>query len=256
MAFDYVRDGLITCPTCETDDFDVLSASTTFPAVRCRSCGLGIERYVRLDPSQYDATVYEGARDGGAGTAAETRWHHDVAVATKRIKQLADVLPDKATTYDTWVDVGCGAGAVPVVAERHGYHAVGVEVDPATVTAPVHAVSWKSWLRDGTGSGYTPPGSMRVLSAFDVIEHMLDPTALIRSAASRTAILVIEVPDLDKAGDFTTWKHRRVRESFTEHVYHFSTDSLKKMVARYAPSMTFIRSNEPVPGKLQAVWKS
>jgi hypothetical protein len=93
------------------------------------------------------------------------------------------------------------------------------------------------------------------------LEHALDPTALLRAAArtftpvDSSSFLVIEVPDLDSAEDFVNWKHRRVSDSFTEHVWHFCETALTKMVARYVPGTRLVHTARPVHGKLQMVWR-
>lgn len=255
MSFDYVRDGRILCPTCEIGDFDVLSASSTFPAVRCKLCGLGIERRLALSVDAYEAANYGESRDNNAGVRSSLRWHHDVAVATMRYNQLAELIGPHPSGRNEWIDVGCGAGAMLTVAQRHGYETIGIEDDPLTVTAPSAVRGFHTWIT----RSYSDKLWGAVITAYDVIEHMPDPTAAIRAIdrdALDGAIVVFEVPDLDRCDNFDKWTHRRINESFTEHIWHFSTTSLDRMIRRYAPRLQPVWNKQPVPGKLQSVWRS
>jgi SAM-dependent methyltransferase len=251
MGTDYVN-GLLVCPTCEAADFEALSNSPVFPAVRCATCGLGIERRLAVPGNAYDGAAYAAARDNGSGGDAWLRWHHDVAVGTARVSQLRASVPRPDKNRVRWTDVGCGAGAFLAAAGRAGYTGLGVEVDPATVTAPVRVLSYRDWVsRD--------PVFSDVVSFFDVLEHLPDPTAAVRTAEACLVhsgdALVVEVPDLGACDDFDAWPHRRITDRFTEHVYHFTTGALKAMVKRYAPRLDFVAASAPVPGKIQAVWR-
>lgn len=256
MTVDYAADGLVSCPTCQTASFTPL-AGPPHPAVVCVTCGLGIERVLGIPPDAYERNEYASVRSAGTDGPAWGRWHHDVAVATLRLAQLTPLGLHGPGRGGRWVDFGCGLGAVPVVAERNGYRAVGVEQDTRTVAAPVKVLSSVDWIRYGLSD-------VCVVSMFDVLEHLPDPTSAIRAAArdlKAGGTFVVEVPDLDSADPFETWKHRRIHirsdgTVFTEHVWHFSDRSLRAMVGKYAPALVHRTTGRPVPGKIQCVWST
>lgn len=248
--------GRVTCPSCHPrSEFDTLTTDR-FLALRCRGCGLGIESYVRVQQGAYDPDRYAGARDQGAGREASLRWHHDTAVARDRLAQLSGVIPKPGPTLGPveWVDVGCGAGALLNVAAVAGYATMGVDVRPSRDAVAHRVLGSSEWLQP-----YGRDPHPAVVSMFDSLEHVTDPALYVHAAARGTeakgSALVVEAPDLDAADDFTVWKHRRISEQFTEHIWHFSERSLRALVARYAPDLTHTRTARPVAGRVQMVWR-
>jgi SAM-dependent methyltransferase len=257
MTFDRV-----VCPICLINDFTEL-AGNPYPAVRCKSCGLGIECHVRIDPKSYEN--YAAVRDnGGEDLSPLGRWHHDFAVAVDRIEQLKHVLP----VSGRWLDVGCNAGAMLAAAARRGWSVCGIEltqraVDIARFATGCRVATFDEWVsRDASGLDY----QSNIVSMFDVIEHAVDPIVLIRNACAclhidgvdRGGVLIIEVPDLDvtDAESFGHWKHRRITASFTEHVYHFSERALVALFANHVKRFKPVHVARPIEGKLQMVFRA
>jgi SAM-dependent methyltransferase len=102
------------------------------------------------------------------------------------------------------------------------------------------------------------PHPTDVVSFHDVLEHLFDPVGTLRTAARAlrpNGLVVVEVPDLDQADDFRSWKHRRIGEGFTEHVWHFTAKALAGIQARHLPHFTLTKTDVPVAGKLRVVWR-
>jgi len=251
---------LVVCPTCAAADFTPL-APPPLPAVRCRRCGLGIELCVSDDPTGgYAAAAYDAKRNAGNGSNRWARFHHDCAVATARLAQLAEPLASVPAPARVWLDVGANNGATLVTARRNRWVPVGVEADPdccRDLTA-LHGFAVEEYGRWVAGYGPTAAG---VVSLFDVIEHLIDPPAAVIAAGATLApggVLIIEVPDLDAAESFVAWKHRRITTDgrFVEHQFHFCESALAQMVDRYAPWLAAEAVNRPVTGRLQCVWRA
>lgn len=251
---------LVVCPVCESTTFGKLSESP--PAFRCDECGLGIEASVSSNPvGDYASEAYDAARNGGTGSDRFARFHHDCAVAVHRMRQMKDPLAAVPDAARLWLDVGANNGAVLAVARRRGWEVRAVEADPRacadlTTLFGIPAVTYGLWCAEGgPDAGVVRPG---VVSFFDTLEHMLDPTAALSVASADLEVgglLIIEAPDLDSAKNFDNWKHRRVRPDFTEHQYHFNEKSLEIAVARYCLSMSLVHVARPVVGKIQMVWR-
>lgn len=258
---------LLHCPVCDAADqgFTPLDPGTLtgFPAVQCRGCGLGIEQTLSADPvGPYARDAYDAARNAGAGGARWRRFHHDTAVAAARLAQLGPSLP----TGTAWVDVGCSAGALLALLRRRGWQVLGVEADPATASEVTQAlgvpvVNYQVWFSNAHRS-YREDQKADVVSFFDVVEHLLDPVGTLQAAAAglhNGGALVVEVPDLDAglsgAEGFAKWKHRRISEAYTEHVFHFSERSLEQLRVRHLKHMVQVRLARPVEGRLQVVWR-
>lgn len=252
------------CPVCDGADqgFTVLDTGT-FPAIRCRGCSLGIEQRLSVDPvGVYARDAYDGVRNAGAGGSRWQRYHHDSAVAVSRLSQLGSSLPSGST----WVDVGCSSGALLTVLRRRNWRVLGVEADIIAAEEVIRAVGvpvidYRSWLATASRSPREDQ-KVDVVSMFDVIEHLLDPVGTLQIAANSLhhgGVLVVEVPDFDvglKEPEWSTqWKHRRITETFTEHIWHFSEQTLEQIRVRHLKNMIQVRLARPVHGRLQIVWK-
>lgn len=249
---------LLHCPVCDGPPVDPAVLDTAPLAVRCSGCGLGIEADLRLSPTAYARAEYDRHRNAGQGGNRWARFHHDSAVAACRFDQLAGVLPDRPGRV--WVDVGCGAGAHLAAARRRGWTAAGVEADPDTaaeVTAVlgVPVFPYGAWVTTAAAG----PAAVDVVSFFDSLEHLLDPVGALVAAAAAVrpgGLVVVEAPDLAavRPADFPRWKHRRNAE-FTEHVWHFSVDTVAAAVRRYLPGFEPVHAAAPVRDRFQVAYR-
>lgn len=250
------------CPVCSNrTDFITIAGppGADMEAIRCGQCGLGIETWLRLDPKAYSSETYDAVRNHGAGGDRWAKFHHDSAVASIRIEQLKDAISGYLPEA-VWVDVGCGNGAMPAELRRRGWSVVGVEPDEDTCRSlgnllGIQALPYASWLAVSTMS----PQAATVVSFFDSLEHMLDPVGTLIVASKSVVpggVIIIELPDLDVGvDDFRNWKHRRISESFTEHIWHFCEGTLFRLVRDRLHDFDILRVSRPVKGRLQAVIK-
>jgi hypothetical protein len=253
---------LAICPTCHTADFDELD-TRPYPAVRCRGCRLGMELKLSANPlALYDRATYDREREGGGGTPTWARFHHDVAVADLRINQLQEAQALPGAALGVWVDVGCSTGAHLVQARRRGWGVGGVELDPefckeASAASGISVLPYAHWIAQ---AGATPT-AVGVVSFFDVLEHLIDPTIAIRAAVaslSAGGVVVVEAPDLDSCEtpeEFRTWRHRRITPDHTEHMWYFSKTAVESMFTAYAGVGRKAAFYRPLPGRFTYVWK-
>lgn len=256
---------MVICPTCHADEFDRWAEGRVM--VRCRRCGLGIETHLSSDPaSAYGRRKYDEVRHFDR-SSAWARFHHDVAVAEARLRQLADHLP---RPEGTWLDIGSNTGAFLVQARRRGWDVAGVELDiefcrEASAVVGVPMWPYQSWASSVEAASQQKASEQaaaapRVVSLFDVLEHTYDPTYVVHLATrtvSHGGRVVIEVPDLDECptpDSFLTWKHRKIFDGFTEHVWHFNERALTRMFDVYGGLGAVQHVGRPLPGRLQFVW--
>lgn len=267
MAYDRV-----TCPICETENFDRIGPLPSGresweppPALRCRDCGLAVETHTALPRHAYDIERYDAARDHGAGADRWSRFHHDSAVAVSRLEQLKPFLGRVADSgvKPLWLDLGCGSGAFLTVARRRGWRVLGVEADDLTVheiasRLGIPGMAYEAWCGYAQTAAAAPTKVQppNVISGYDFLEHMLDPVDCVKTAVSALTpggLFVAETPDLDKAEDFGTWRHRRISRHFTEHVTHWSASAFRRLADVHLPGAKVEAVREPVPGKIQVV---
>jgi len=253
----------IVCPICNSSDFEEL---THLPpkAVKCKYCGLGIECSLTADPvNVYKSKNYDNViRNYGNGGSRWSRFHHDSSVSVKRLEQLSKYISHIQNTPKVWLDVGCSNGAFLSTARRYGWQVRGVEADVDNAKEVMEllgitTIPYSTWMISMLNSNDSPMANC--VSLFDVLEHVLDPVSTIIAACNSLkngGVLVLEVPDFDTAsGDFINWKHRRCSNTVTEHIWHFSENSLDTLVKKASQNTRVVGVNRPVPTKLQMVWE-
>jgi 2-polyprenyl-3-methyl-5-hydroxy-6-metoxy-1,4-benzoquinol methylase len=223
-----------------------------WPIVDCESCGL---RFVnpRLPASQYEQvygpeyfkspdSLLCGYRDYGGERASVLRTFR---------RRFAWILKHarKPLVGGGFLDIGCAFGYALEVAIEEGMHAYGVDVS-AHATNEAHGRG----LRVDRGDTNTAArivakvGAMRLITSWDVIEHLPDPETHLRvlwNLLEPGGILSVITPDRSSllARLFGTgWIEYQKPE---EHIYFFRRDDLRALLDRTG----FILAAESTAGK-------
>lgn len=117
------------------------------------------------------------------------------------------------------LDVGCGYGFFVELAALHGYSATGVDTSSARQIPHKMGNFIHGTIDDVRGS-------FDVLTAFHVLEHMLDPVAFLKKCAQKSKILLIEVPNhsdvmMQACEAYKAFRWQRA------HVSYFTPETLK-----------------------------
>lgn len=97
----------------------------------------------------------------------------------------------------TWVDVGCGDGALVMTAGDFGFKALGLDIRDETVSS-IQKSGFRAQQGDFMSTKFE--GKLDVLSMMDVLEHMPFPVSAINKAAEVIrpgGVLVISMPDFN-----------------------------------------------------------
>jgi SAM-dependent methyltransferase len=182
----------LSCPACGTADVVERFAKAGHRYVACSGCGLS-----RLDPrpdaaqaaALYDATYFVGGGNGGYQDYASDEVLHR-ANARRRLAVLGetDVRPPGRL-----LDVGCAHGFFLDEARRAGWGVAGVEIspEPASFARSELELDVRSSLDD-------VDGPFDVVTAFQVLAHVVDPDAFVAELADRLrpgGLLVVETPN-------------------------------------------------------------
>lgn len=253
----------VACDLCGSDDADPILSSpdrnwpvqsrTANPSghvvwrlVQCRRCGLiylnprpAPESVHQFYPSDYYA--YEAAGDGTRLT-----WKRRVKRFVRRSRtlyRLAMLSPaardfeDPVSKLVGWVqpgrilDVGCGAGNTLDQCAVLGWETWGVELSDQAVRAARangHRV-WNGSLEECD----IPPASVDVVRMNHVLEHVPSPTQTMRAAERILrpgGRIVVEVPHLTQIFAALSRDYFWALD-LPRHFYHFTADSLKRVVA-------------------------
>jgi SAM-dependent methyltransferase len=157
--------------------------------VTCAACGLVFVDPVPEDAvreSTYDAGYYEPW--GGAQAASRRRmWRRRLALLRRR------------QTTGSLLDVGCGDGQFLDAARAVGWRVDGIEFSPEGARRAAARLGRPVAVGDLARTTHLK-GPFDVVTLWHVVEHLVDPRALLEAARSRLppgGLLVVAVPNLD-----------------------------------------------------------
>lgn len=221
-----------------------LMTKDTHPLFRCSACGLvfmhPLPQPQFLKEKVYSrASGYQGNKPKDLSTVSALPWWG------RLFSQLQTHTRDARL-----LDVGCSNGEFMYAAKAHGYTVTGVELNPATAE-----IAQKNGLdvRIGTlDDAAFLPETFDSIFLGDVIEHVTDPRAFVRTCAqllSPSGILVISTPNLDcwwSRATFFLWKQFGIPWSSVtppHHTFQFSVDNLHLLVSKegLTPLLTWYR---------------
>jgi SAM-dependent methyltransferase len=237
--------------------------------VRCEACSL-----VSIDPlptlEELTAHHDESYRAGGYATfaaAADVR----AAIAQSHLAQVRPHAP-----VGPWLDVGCSTGGFVAAAAAAGLAAEGLELSGVAVA---EARRRGLTVHHGAVERFVPAAPLAVVTAFDVIEHLLDPVAFARQVRGwlrADGILALTLPNVasfaarlmgsawfyyappDHVHYFTPPTIRRlldlagyrdvtVQPAYKPMTIDYATEQLERMTPPLAPFARFARWVTPRP---------
>ena len=227
------RDEFVTCNSCASTSAEHLFRAKGYDLVRCTGCGLA---YIANPPSAEELKVLYSA---GASYHAALCDPSSTTFATQdriAVRHLAETL--RSAKRGRLLDVGCSIGQFAARAKAAGFAATGLEMNEASaVFARTH---YGLDVAEGTiHDAPQEPGSLDVLTMFDVIEHVPDPLGDLRKAWDLLApggTIVLSTPNIDGlfpkaslplAKKLDYWPHPEP----PYHLYQFSAKTLGAMLA-------------------------
>ncbi len=191
----------------------------------CRGCGLQ-KQHPLPTPAEL-AAYYEQSYGSGMYQEFAAAARLKELTAERRLMELRNLVPLKGK----WLDVGASTGAFPLAAAKRGVDAAGVELsDTAVAAARAQGVS----MHAGDLADLPPDVQYDCITAFDLIEHVLDPRALVVEARRRLVeggYFVMTLPDLGAAP-------RRLMGSRwyfyipEEHLHYFTRQVMRRFLER------------------------
>lgn len=161
------------------------------------------------------------------------RWDFHIALQTLRASRAKSVL-----------DVGCGQAAflTQVTQELPGIVCHGNDANPAVVESPPAGVTFHKRLRDA-------PDNMDAVTLFQVVEHVADPTELLRESIAKLRLggmVIVSVPGHSGPIRFFADSHTAIPP---HHVTIWMPKSLERLLTRLGLRIVS-RRWEPLPDYL------
>jgi len=145
----------------------------------------------------------------------------------------------------SWLDIGCGTGEILKSAQDRGLHVIGVETnkmqrdfarDHFNIDVLDEFITPQNIGKVGT--------TFDVISLFSVLEHVLNPDALIKEISAiqnQHSTLVVEVPHYPSISSLTQsvfpeYVNRMMHPPF--HLFLFSLKGMEVLLGRYGYEIT------------------
>lgn len=218
---------LRVCPGCSGDASDPIRVGQA-ALFKCRDCGVVFAPEYADPADVYTDGYLLGHTDFGLDLRDPLFQEFLAHAAEIRMARIERVQP-----VGSMLDVGCGTGEVLAVAANRGWQVTGVEpvLESATFARERRSVDVRPTTLEESG---LPERSFDVVSAFHVLEHMVDGAEFLRTLTRWVrpgGHLVVEVPNwrsFHRRNAGGAWSNLRP----LEHVAHYSPAALAATVRR------------------------
>lgn len=220
----------MNCPVCHSRDTRQTRRVPDHVLYHCRACDVGFTDPMRAATAEWYAasSLYLNVK----ALHLPLGWHHH---------RFLDLVGSGAGR--TLLDVGCGTGTFLAGARHRGFVPAGLDFDAGNIRIAreryglqdVHALSVDDFARREPGARYD------AVTLFEVVEHVEDPRALLRSARALLApggVLAFSTPNRNRTldtlrdGDWppnhlTRWSARAVRALVESAGFHLEVVEIK-----------------------------
>ncbi len=193
-----------------------------FEMVRCTACGL-VQQFPR-EPAAAIESQYGEAYDA-LGGEEPSRWARAVQQYALHIQRW------ETPRYRRLLDMGCAGGHLAALANRRGWHVVGIDISPEIISGA--AVRLGLDFRAGLLSRHRltlPPFDLVFLG--DVLEHVPEPSDFlrdVRGVLSPGGVVCIDTPNW--AGRWRRWGRSHWLGLNRYHINLFDAASLSRLLA-------------------------
>lgn len=200
-----------------------------FPILRCPACGLGWT----VIPSEFDpASIYTRGYFQGEQSDGYADYQGSRAELAAEFRRLLLDIATAGKTKGRLLEVGCAYGYFLDEASR-SFEVSGIELaEDAAVACQARGLDVVQYADE---SFYTRRGPFDLVVMLDVIEHLMDPGALLHDLYRHTrpnALLTITT------GDFGSFLSRIMRRQWRlmtppQHLWYFTTDAISRLLTQY-----------------------
>ena len=160
-------------------------------------------------------------------------WYATFHKATDIRRLIAEHRMDEVEGFATpgkWLDVGCAAGHFVALARERGFEAEGIDIAPAAVERakeqgiPAHLASVED---------FTPPNRYDTITAFDVLEHTIEPKDFLRKVRSwlvEDGTLALTLPDVSSIYPQLIMRKHWFYYLPNDHLHYFNPSTVRTIL--------------------------
>ncbi len=215
---------LLDCPVCTQSKFTLRFTKKDRKFWRCNACGL--EKQHPLPTTAELEAYYDESYASGMYESFAAATQMKELTAAARIDQIKRLVP----LNGRWLDVGCANGTFVKAAKHHEIDCEGIELSTNAVR-----LAQSEGLPVTQGSLDSLPSHQRYhcITAFDVLEHVIDPVAFMTDVTHRLlpdGYAVFTLPNL------RSWPARLMGKNWyfyipEEHLHYFCPENLSRLAA-------------------------
>ena len=217
--------------------------------LRCVSCGHIYTRYYWSTEGLKEvfARAHSNQLAGGDADVKRTVWASVVERSMHALGGYRATMSGERPP--TWIDVGCGDGALVMTAADFGFHAIGLDAR-ADAVARIQALGFSAQQVDFMN--VLLDEKVDVISMMDVLEHIPYPARALEKANMLLrpgGLLVISLPDLTSS----SWRIMDAMKTNPywmeiEHHHNFSRDRLARLLKQWG----FVIADFAIPYRYKA----
>jgi 2-polyprenyl-3-methyl-5-hydroxy-6-metoxy-1,4-benzoquinol methylase len=233
------REDIVRCQLCGSAERSLVFAEPPYEVFRCSSCGL-VYVTPRLAGNALRAVYGEGYwRSDTPKTKGYADYRKDAPLYLKTFRKRFALLRQHVGNAKLRVlDVGCAAGFFLRVCRELGHVGYGVEISAEIAQVAREALGpERVFVGDldaavAAHAAVFTPHSFDLVTMWDVVEHVPDPQALLRTARGLlkpNGLLVLETQNVSSRFARTLgprWQHYK----HEEHLYHFDPDTARRLL--------------------------
>lgn len=220
-----IEEEKVCCPLCGRVKLRWLFEKKDRHFWACTKCGL--EKQVPLPSLQELQAYYDSQFNSGMYQTFTSAEEMKTMTAKQRLKEITPVIRPQGR----WLDVGCANGVFVRESAALGAQAEGVELSSVAVD---QAVAAGLPVKCGGLENVPDAAAFDCITAFDVLEHVLDPLTFLQDIAKRLkpgGHAALTMPD--KSSIFAKLMGSRwwfyIPE---EHLHYFDHDIIRKLMLK------------------------
>lgn len=221
------------CPLCGSEELRVAFEEPPYRVLRCQGCGLGLVS-PRRGEEDLAALYIDNSywRSGSPKTLGYHDYRGDESLYLDTFRKRLDYVLAEGPGSGAALDVGCAAGFCMQVMRERGFDAHGVEVSPTIASFASERFGFDTVHLGTLDTAPWEPHSFELVTMWDVVEHVVDPRALLlkaRALLKSDGLLVVETQNIDSAFARLLgprWHHYK----HAEHIYHFTPTTIKRLL--------------------------
>jgi SAM-dependent methyltransferase len=224
-----LTDRTSTCPVCGGVRLRPQRHQTGFAVSRCVDCGSDFAVLTPVQLPSYDEHYEEGSIYDGYHQGMERAKNDQEKLYWYQPRMIETAGEGRGRVH---LDIGSGLGTFPAVTRKRGWKSMGMDVSPKAAKIAKDAFGIETLLCS-IEDAPLPPGSVSWISAFEVLEHVMEPRMYVRrfrELLDDGGLVTISVPNGRSRDEQTSTLPLNTPPT---HINYFTRQSLGRLMSEH-----------------------